>query len=155
MSSPHADRQLRRRLRLRIGRRGTALLILGGIWVLIGIAVWTTSTVVDPSRYLLHERIPVPIRALAWTGTGAVALASAFRRHPGADRWGFVALVVLPIERAGSYAFAWAWSIIGPPGQGFPAGFGFALIWAAFTGLIVLIAGWPEAEGYRPPPGRS
>jgi len=131
-----------------LGRRGGVLLILGVIWVFIGI-----STIVDPSagfgadhQGLFHEGLPSWLRATLWIGTALFALSSAWRVAGRRDDWGYMALILMPIVRTASYAWAWLIHLTG--GHGDPTGWLGALVWATLAILVFTISGWPETPSF-------
>jgi len=130
-----------------LGRRGGVLLILGVIWVFIGI-----STILDPyagvgrNRGLFHEALPVWLRATLWIGTALLALSSAWRVAGRRDDWGYMALILMPTVRAMSYLWAWLIDLFG--GHGDPTGWLGALVWATLAILVYTISGWPETPSF-------
>src|SRR5215207_5678949 len=88
----------------RLGNRGHVLLI-GGFLCLV--TAWTVGQAPIPTLRAAapHEYIPAVIRELAWIVTGLVAMISAFFRQ-GRDKWGFAALILMPMERTLSWGSA-------------------------------------------------
>lgn len=122
-----------------IGRRGTALVLIGTIWCGLG---FSTLALKDIDRITLAVGI-------AWIVTGTVAIMSA-RVRQGYDAGGFLALYVMAAWRAlVNLADVVLWIVPdGRPGDlGSVAG---VLVWAAVVALIVLVAGWKEPEPDHP-----
>ena len=142
------------KLPARLGRRGSALLVLGLIWVLRGAGVLTTRDRVGPPPPYLHEQLTHGPLSAIWMTTGALALLAAWRTHPGKDAFGFAALVVPPILHVVSYAWGWL-TLVTRHGEGSASSLSSALIWLSIVALILIIAGWAEApDGYAPPKER-
>ena len=144
----------------RLGYRGTVLLIMGIIEVAYGIGLIIYPLPTLPRSYwVLHEMIPYPLRAFMWVATGVVACAFAFARAPGRDRFGFVALVLMPMVRAASYVTAWViWLMPLPHHIGYDRGWVAAVFYVGWAGLMMVEAARPEPSGYaqraRDPDGR-
>lgn len=119
-----------------LGRRGAVLSILGVLWVLVGVNILAT----DYRPSLALTAAPSYQSAL-WVGTGFVACAFAWRPQ-GQDAPGFLALYVMVGYRCISYAFEW--------GSGKSTAVIGLLVWLAVAALILIIAGWREANGARP-----
>lgn len=119
-----------------LGRRGAVLSILGVMWVLVGVNILA----VDYRPALALSGSPIAQSAL-WIGTGFVACAFAWRPQ-GQDAAGFLALYVMVGYRCVSYAFEW--------GSGRGSAVIGLLVWLAIAALILIIAGWREANGERP-----
>lgn len=98
---------LRQRFRTHLGHRGSVLLLIGILWILQGWFVYL-SPLPENRPPALHEYLPPFLRELGWLATAAAAIVSAFMRKPGADKWGYGALLVMPVERA----LSWAGSIL-------------------------------------------
>lgn len=125
-------------LRDRIGRRGTALLLVGGLEVVLG----ASRLLADAEERVLH--LPA-WTALLWLAGGVVAIVFAFVR-PGrvGDRPGYVALVIPPGLWSCLHVLSTALFYATDGALGDPYAFLTAAVYAAFTALVVLIAGWPE-----------
>lgn len=122
-----------------LGRRGTALLIFGTIWVCTGISV----LLAPPSgTYTLLALATAP-RAIAWIATGVIAIMSAGRPQ-GHDAIGFLALYLMAAYRTIAYlAAAVIWLLPGG-NEGNARGIVGALAWATVVLFVVLVAGWHE-----------
>lgn len=135
----------------RLGRRGASLLVLGIIFVLVGLQTLLSPPVADFSdRFLLHTLIPHPLQAALWIVPGLLALKAATIRGPGPDGFGFVALVVPLVVRIVSYLFSVVAFLLGAGTWAY--GWASALIWIAILALVLIISGWAEVPtGYTPP----
>lgn len=146
------------RLTRALGRRGAVLVMLGGLWVLQGIGIAVSPRTREPgAEFLFHEQLPIWLRFCLWAGTGLIAAWFAFLREPpGRDAPGFIALVIMPLERAASFGvgFAlWAYHVASEriawlPGSDTPIGYPRGLIgtatWLTIAGLIMVVAGWAD-----------
>ena len=132
--------------KVRLGRRGLVLVLVGVCWVLLGISVILTPY--SSQGWVPHEEIPGWARGSVWIITGCVGIVTAWW-PPGKDRWGFAAIVLMPLERAASFAVAAVgWALPGIE-HGAPRGWISALIWSAVVALIMLITGWQEPPSNR------
>lgn len=129
-----------------LGRRGAVLLTLGFCWILFGLSVIGEQLGFAPGYDpgLLHLMIPDPIRIFLWMSTGFIAITYAWRPAHVSDAVGFVALVIMPAERAVSYFWGWIVWMTGPPGDGFERGLVQGMFWLAFLLLIHIASGWSE-----------
>lgn len=130
----------------RVGRRGSVLLLLGSIYALYGVAL-TTAGASQPEGLALITGDVVSITAwgYVWLIVGLIAIVHAFRRGPGQDGPGFIALVLTPTVWVAANFWAWVLFLVGL--GGFERGWISAAIWTAVAGLVVICAGWPEANG--------
>lgn len=136
------------RLQSRIGRRGTFLLLVGILWVLQGVAIGTTvpsSTTAVGAYVLLHEQVPVPVRVGLWVASGLIGIIAAFALSPERDRWGYVAVVLMPLERAFSFLVGYV-AHLAPGIDGYPPGLRAGTVWLAVAAAIMVVAGWPESR---------
>ena len=129
----------------RIGRRPSALINFGLLWLLMGFAVYAgaSSTLILEGEAVLYEKIPVPIRVALWTSTGLLAVGAAYRL-----RWqnkGWMALTIMPAERAISHLWSFIQSVVpgDPPGARFE-GLALFLLWVLILRILLLVAGWDE-----------
>lgn len=128
-----------------LGRRGASLLIYGAVWAILAVSILTRPG--SPETDLLAI-IPTPVHAGIWVVASAIALTCAFRRTPGADTAGFVALIVVAFARAATYAWAWGASFL--PVEHIPhddTGWLGALAWGLIALKVYTDAGWPESPG--------
>jgi len=137
---------------IKIGRRGAVLLILGVIWLFIGISI-----IADPyagggrSQGLFHEALPTWLRATLWITTALFALSAAWRVAGRRDDWGYMALILMPTVRAMSFLWAWLVHLIPGPPDGDPTGWLGFIVWGTVTVLVYTISGWPESPKFVPP----
>ena len=129
----------------RIGRRPSALINFGLLWLLMGFAVYAgaPSALILEHEAVLYEKIPVTIRAALWVFTGLLALGAAYRL-----RWqnkGWMALTIMPAERAISHLWSFAQSVVpgDPPGTRIE-GLTLFFLWALTLRILLLVAGWDE-----------
>ncbi len=128
-----------------LGRRGGVLLILGAAWILQGVSISALGDrVYSVDAALLHLAIPAPIRVGAWVGTGVLAVLGATVNRPRWERWGYMALVVMPLERAASFGWSWVVWLLPPTDNGYERGWVSALTWIVTVLLIIVISGWEE-----------
>lgn len=130
---------------LRIGRRPSALINFGLLWLLMGFAVYAgaPSNPIVEGEAVLYEKIPVAIRAALWMGTGLLAVGAAYRL-----RWqnrGWMALTVMPAERALSHLWSFVQGVVpgDPPGTRLE-GLALFLLWVLILRVLLLVAGWDE-----------
>lgn len=125
-----------------IGRRGNMLLLMGCVWVFMGLSLIFGKELTHPAEaFVLHQSIPPEIRGLAWIGSGATAITCAFLE---VDRIGFAGLTFMPALRCGSFGTAWFASLI-PGGEvGLESGWSGLLVWGVIILVIVNAAGWAE-----------
>lgn len=140
-------------LQRRFGYRGRALTLVGVVWVLVGVGV-LLHPIATPEALLLHERIPVAARVVLWMGAGVCALITSWW-PPGADRFGFMALVVPAAIRAGSYAWSAFLGMVTGNDVGRASQWVDALAWIAIVAFVQLLAAWPEPAPPRADGGGS
>ena len=128
-------------LRVRLGRRGSFLALLGVVWVLQGVAALTAP---ESSSYILLAA-GEEWRGVAWITTGALAIAYAGRPQ-GEDAPGFLALYVMAAYRVAAYGLGLLLWLIpgGEPGNA--RGSIGVLAWAVVIIAILIVAGWRENE---------
>jgi hypothetical protein len=136
-----------RRLRQRLGRRGTALVLLGIGKVCYGAGYILTPQPETRGLELLTDHGTIRCWAMIWVVCGAVTFGSAWLRI-GRDRFGFIAALIPPF--VWGFAFLWA-SAAGDFPRG-PAIFGWYA--TSHVGMILWAASVPEYEMPHPAPGR-
>lgn len=126
-----------RRFKVRIGRRGTFLLIIG-----IGKVCWGLGFVLGPQPSsaglaLLTDAAPLHCWGWLWVAAGLVTAGSAFLRV-GRDWAGYVAALTPPAVWAVSYTVA---VVLGD----YPRG-GYVALWylTSHVGVILWASGVPE-----------
>jgi hypothetical protein len=120
----------------RFGYRGIALTLFALAFV--GIGLGTPYSPPAPPE-LLYSLIPIWVRVVVWIGCGVVAFVGAVSRRDEWQSWGF-AVLLIPLlgERLLSYVGA---VLVEDNTMRWAAG-GF--VWFLFTGIVTLIAAWPE-----------
>lgn len=120
---------MKQRFANHVGNRGSALALLGVLWILTGVGL-----VVAPldRAQLIDERLPVWFRAVLWIGPGALAVIASGWRRFDADAWGW--LMVPAVVRFVSFFAGWICSLIGYERWAYPDG------WRGATTLAIFIA---------------
>ena len=122
-----------RRLSRRVGRRGGFLAFLALLHVLYGYSLLAApATALGP--YSLG--FPVWVWAVLWITSGVACVVSAPLTGK-ADRGGFAAAAVIDAGWACLWAHLW---IV----QGFPRGWVSLVVWSTFSGVVMMVSGWPE-----------
>ena len=143
-------RGLRRRVADHMGSRASGSLVLGIVWVLVGVSTIGAS---DTGLDHLHEMLPTPARLPLWAVPGALAVAMGVRGRAGSlvvwrvaghrftpTAFAFGLLVMGPTVRAVSYGWSWVLSIAPPPLDGDPRGWVGCALWTAVAVLIRIVA---------------
>lgn len=125
-----------RRLKRRLGRRGTILTCYGLVWILYGFGQLITPQPDQRGLKLALSLVPLEGWGWAWIVAGAIALACAWA-PPGRDAVGFVSLVLIVMPWTATYLAAW---LLGD----YPRGWVAAAIWTALVVPVLVVAGWPE-----------
>jgi hypothetical protein len=145
-------RQLLPRPPREVNKRGQILAIFGFIWVVIGVSVYQQPSLPGYEN-LLFEQIPTPIRAGAWIITGVLAMAYALRpRHITDDGIGFLALYVMPAERAAIFLWGWVEYVTPGGGPGYARGLLAGAVYLTLVAAVMVIATWPDPP-INPPAG--
>lgn len=131
-------------------RRNAAALALLGIMSLGRAGIVWLDRLDDadtPARAIPYEVWPIELRLALWLAAGIVALVTAWTPW---RRIGWVAVVIMPVQRAASHAWsAWHYYVPGyPPGTA--ESLASACYWLATVGLILLLAGWADMGGDEP-----
>lgn len=130
---------MRRRIPSRVGRRGIFLLLIGAVWILNGMSL----VLEPPPAFGAGQRLVIqyflPITTWGWTFVvgGILSVIYAFRRKN--DYPGFVGAIVPCVFWGSSEIISF---ILGTFDRGLIASF----VWVLVTCIILLIAGWSEAE---------
>lgn len=131
--------RLARRLGKRLGRRGTALALLGTGKVCFGLGYLLTPHPNPAGLELLVRFAGLRCWSLLWVVCGVVTFGSAWLRI-GRDRWGFIAALVPPF----AWAAAYLWSTITGT---YPRGIAiFGWYATSHIGMILWAASVPEYE---------
>lgn len=131
-----------RRLRARLGRRGSILCLKGTITLLYGYGQLIQPIPDKRGLRLLLHAMPLHAWAILWMVAGVVALICALLGE-GRDWPGFTAVWLISVPWALTYLVSW-W----PLGDN-PRGWITACIFGAFGLVCLTVVGWPE------PPGRA
>lgn len=128
------------------GRRGSCLLAVGVMHVLIGVSYAAPELAnVGPgtsASFLLALGVPLPVAGAAWVLTGLVAVVAAFVRPPGRDGFGFVAAVAM--QSAWVTVFLWSWAF-----GGYSRGWLLAAVFACLAILVWGVSGMVSATTVR------
>ena len=134
-----------------VGRRGTVLLTLGVLWLLLGCSVFLSMDIPTAAPAgVFHLLIPADVRGLLWMLTGVIAMCAAFRPPGFIDAFGWTALYAMPALRMVSYLSGWLDWIVPFGTPGYERGWVPAITWAVIVVLVARCAGWPEPA--RVPP---
>lgn len=128
------------KLRLRLGRRGAALLLMSAIWGIIGFSLIVQGD--RPPDGTLHGLIPYQIRGLIWLLSAGLAFVCAWGKNH--DWTGFGFLMLMPLIRVFSYLWSWIIFLVTGGQGGYSNGLLASALYGALVGLVYLTAGWPE-----------
>lgn len=132
-----------RRMRKLLGRRGTALLLLGVSHMCFGLGYVLQPEVTSPGLAVLTRWLSLYYWASVWLACGAVAFGSAWLRV-GRDWFGFFAALIPPFL----WGSAFLWSAL--TGD-YPRGLAVAAWYViGHVGLILWAATVPEFSFLRP-----
>lgn len=126
----------------KLGRRGAILLSFAVLWVLVGVAALLSPH--PPNPVLLYQHLPNWLRFALWAGTGLVAAAHCLTPPVKNDGIGFIALMIMPMERAVSYLWAWIAHVVPGGDTGLERGWLNFLFYLAFINVLVICSGWRE-----------
>lgn len=119
------------------GRRGVFLALFGVVNILLGIAYILPSQPTSSVQFLLDLGVPMGWWGAVWMLSGLIAIGSAFRTPPGADKWGFVALAFVLASGTGVYLLSWV--------LGYGRGWLLAAVFAALAGSVWIVSGMMSA----------
>lgn len=126
----------------RFGRRGSALLLLGLIWALMGCA--TAFLPESGMEGVPHTELPNMVRGGAWLLSGLAGTFFATRRRPADDGPGFLAVAFMPLSLAASYGVAFVTWLLTSGEFGWHLGIFGVLIYGLLAALVALLASWPD-----------
>lgn len=133
-----------------MNKRGQVLVILGIIWVAIGASVYMDPHPRGWEHIWMFSAPPVWLRAGAWVATGLVAVLFAVRpRWITHDGFAFLALYVMPAERAAGFLWGWLDHLMPWGGPGYSRGLLGGLVYLVIVALIMVIATWPDPPTAR------
>ena len=121
-----------------LGRRGMMLLLLGGLWIWLGLNVPMTPAHVPG---LWHTFIWEPVWIAEWVVPGLVALVFAWRT---VDWPGWALLMLAPIIRASSLISGWVMWMLPDGIEGYPMGLWQSILYLFMIGVVGICAGWPD-----------
>ena len=128
-----------------VGRRGTALLMLGVLWLLLGCSAFLDMDVPTAAPAgVFHLLLPADVRGLLWMLTGGIAICGAFRPPGFSDAFGWTALYAMPAILMTSYLSSWLDWVVPFGTAGYERGWVPAITWAVIVVLVATCAGWPE-----------
>lgn len=120
--------------------RGRGLLLIGCVWMIVGVAVLTHTS---PDTAWLLDLLPFRVRAALWIVTGGAAFFAAVLGAGGrATQWVFSALLVPACLRVFTYGWAWIAHLIGW-GHGLSTGWVDSLAWALVVCFVLHEASTP------------
>lgn len=127
-----------------IGRRGAFLLLFGVAFYTIGYSAFAFP-VLRPDLKFPHEYLHPWIRLVLWCLAATIACVCAFRRAPGKDIPGFVALCLPVAERVVSYVIGIGIALILPGYEGLlRTGIAGAIVYLVMLFAIMVVASWPD-----------
>jgi hypothetical protein len=113
-----------------VNKRGQILLIFGFIWTVIGVSVYQQPALPGYENLLF---------------TGVVAMAYALRPSSITnDGVGFLALYIMPAERAAIFLWGWVESITPGGGPGYGRGLLAGAVYLVLVAAVMVIATWPD-----------
>lgn len=142
-------------LESRLGLRGTAMLILGVGWILLGYSVLDQLAGRPPGAF--HTLFPHWFAVGMWWATGVLALVTAFTEK--LDYIGIALLTVMPMIRTLSFFGAWIFGVLpdwvveilpGDPIEGSPSAWLSATLSALLLSFVFIVAN--IRQGPVPPP---
>lgn len=139
-----ADRYCPKAIWLRIGRRGSILMVAAFAWVLIGLQVATSGRTIDSGRAIFYEGWPISFRVALWIGTALTAAAAALCPHDRGQRIGWVAIALMPAERLMAHVVSLIQYVIPEYPPGTEDAWFVSLLWLCAIFVIVIVAGWND-----------
>lgn len=130
------------RLRTRLGHRGAILLVLGGLYVVLG---WARHDNPPPSHTEVF--LVSPAGYIGWAIAGLVAVAFAFvsRSSKVARDWpGFVALTIPPVMWTFAYWWSWIEWTATDGAYGYEDGLRSGIVFAAVSSVPLIVVSWRE-----------
>lgn len=124
----------------RLSHRGRGLLIFGGVWFLIGLAILSDAANADGAYPI--ALLPTWAQGALWVATGTIAFVAplAGAAEPR-TKWAFAALLIPASARCLSYLLSWVGSLVGLPVHG--GSWIFATAWALVIVFVLHEASAP------------
>lgn len=124
----------------KLSHRGRALLLLGCVWFLLGVAILSDAHNADGAYPL--ALIPTWAQGTLWITTGTVAFVAplAGAAEPR-TKWAFAALLVPASARCLSYLISWLGSLFGAPLHG--GDWIGAVVWGLIVAFVIHEASTP------------
>lgn len=139
-----------RRLTRHLGVHGSGLLLIGLLWLLVGIGALTPQPPSGTDALLLHQRMSPIIDATMWFTAAMGCLAAALDRNgPRRDGLALAFASIPPMIRFTSYLWGWIVSLLPGEPVGYPRGWYVAALFACLVAMVWLVAAIPE-EPTRP-----
>ena len=136
----------------RFGHRGVLLILVGIMWVGIGIGIEFNPAQRPEGVLVLHELLPDWLRAGAWGLSGLWAIVVGLRGRRADDTTAYVAIMLMPLERLVSFALSWViyvatlglnhFGLLDIDVTGYNRGWYSALVWLIVVVLLQVVAGW-------------
>lgn len=143
MTAPPADVVLTER----VGRRGVLLIILGVLWMMVGVVVSEPKDRFSrpgPDSGPMHYMDEAPWFPLVWLAGGALAVVCALlRARLRRDDYGFNGLAIPPAASTLMYAASWSTHLV-TGNYGRPTAWAPAVLFALATGLVLFLSGWSD-----------
>lgn len=128
-----------------VNKRGQILLIFGFIWVIIGVNVYIEPDPAGWEHIWMFREIPRSIRAGGWIVTGGLAMAYALRpRWIDHDGLGFLALYMMPAERAAGMFWGWFDYLLPVGGPGYSRGLMAGCVYLVIVAAVLVVSSWPN-----------
>ena len=131
-----------RSITYRVGARGAMLLVLSALWVRL--FVWPLLAGHAATADVFYYTWPIELRLGLWAATITAAVVAAFV-PPRKDWFGWVALVIMPMQRLSAWAISWVEAQIPGGDPGDPRAAAMVVLYGLLV-LAVLVA-----AAMRPP----
>ena len=143
-----------RRLTRRLGVHGYGLLLIAGIWLLVGLRIVVEPVPLPPGTW--HGILPESVRIALWWSAALLCLGAAIDRNgPRRDGFALAVAVVPPTIALTSYLWSWIVSLLPGEPHGYPFGWYAASLYLALVGIVWLVAAIPDEPPAPPRPRAS
>lgn len=132
----------------KLGRRGLILVLIGIIWILVGVNIYQfpIERFSRPGPGGVLEFMEKPYIGLLWAIAGIIAVATGIlhylQRVAERDAIGYNALLTPALVWTLCFFWSWAAYLFGAGGN--ERSLAGLLAWATISLFILVIAGWPE-----------